>query len=366
MLHETSRSSTNYSCHAEKYFHEQLGLERKRSERSKRPLLLMTINFKGIRDVKDRNRAIKNALKSLALVTRAPDLIGWYEQPSTLGVLFTEIGFDFLPDSLQNRILETLRIAMDRRHFEDLHLRFHSFPEQSGDGSIEQRQAIFYSDVARNKRSRMFALAIKRSLDIFGSIACMVVFSPCFLLIPLGIKLTSPGPLLFRQERVGEDGKKFAFLKFRSMHADNNPSAHRLYVQDFIAGAASRKEGENGEAVYKLTNDGRITPFGHFLRKTSLDELPQFFNVLTGAMSLVGPRPPIPYEFEKYDVWHQRRVIEVKPGITGLWQVSGRSSTTFDEMVRLDLRYAREWSLWTDIKILIKTPVVVLVGRGAL
>ena len=124
-----------------------------------------------------------------------------------------------------------------------------------------------------------------------------------------------------------------------------------------IAGTAERKPSNgNGESVYKLTDDPRITPIGRFLRRTSLDELPQFFNVLMGQMSLVGPRPPINYEVEAYDLWHRRRVLEAKPGITGLWQVNGRNRIKFDEMVRLDLTYARTWSPWLDLKILMRTP----------
>ena len=126
------------------------------------------------------------------------------------------------------------------------------------------------------------------------------------------------------------------------------------------------KQAEGSKAaVYKLTNDPRVTPLGRFLRKTSLDELPQLFNVLLGNMSLVGPRPPLPYEYDRYDVWHRRRVFEVKPGITGLWQVTGRSRTTFDEMVRLDLNYAKAWSVWLDLKILSRTPMAVVSGDGA-
>jgi lipopolysaccharide/colanic/teichoic acid biosynthesis glycosyltransferase len=121
----------------------------------------------------------------------------------------------------------------------------------------------------------------------------------------------------------------------------------------------------NDQGVYKLTKDSRITPVGAFLRKTSMDELPQFLNVLKGEMSLVGPRPPIPYEVEAYDIWHRRRLLEAKPGITGLWQVCGRSRVNFDDMVRLDLQYARTWSLWMDIKILLRTPGAVLLGAGA-
>ncbi len=122
---------------------------------------------------------------------------------------------------------------------------------------------------------------------------------------------------------------------------------------------------QNGQTTFKLTRDPRVTPIGRFLRRTSLDELPQFFNVLLGEMSLVGPRPPIAYEFEAYDIWHKRRLLAVKPGITGLWQVKGRSRVTFDEMVRLDLRYASSWSLWLDIKILLETPRAVIGGVGA-
>src|SRR5207302_5240845 len=137
------------------------------------------------------------------------------------------------------------------------------------------------------------------------------------------------------------------FLKFRSMYANNDPRIHQEYVARLIEGKADLKHAKDSKTgVYKLTNDPRITPLGGFLRKTSLDELPQFLNVFIGNMSLVGPRPPVLYEFQRYDVWHRRRVLELKPGITGLWQVMGRSKTTFDEMVRLDLKYARAWSIW--------------------
>ena len=148
------------------------------------------------------------------------------------------------------------------------------------------------------------------------------------------------------------------------MYSNNDPRIHQEYVSNLIQGKADReKSGQS--CVYKLTNDPRITPLGRFLRKTSLDELPQLFNVLTGKMSLVGPRPPVPYEFEQYNIWHRRRVVEVKPGITGLWQVMGRSKTTFDDMVRLDLKYAKLWSISLDLKILLRTPIAVLSGEGA-
>jgi lipopolysaccharide/colanic/teichoic acid biosynthesis glycosyltransferase len=186
------------------------------------------------------------------------------------------------------------------------------------------------------------------------------------LLIAVAIKLTSKGPVLYRQVRVGRYGRRFTFLKFRSMYFKNDHKVHEEFVKRLIAGTADSAPASNGTgSVYKLTNDKRVTPVGKFLRKSSLDEFPQFLNVLRGEMSLVGPRPPIPYEFECYDTWHKQRLIAVQPGITGLWQVTGRSRTKFDEMVRLDLKYASSWTVWGDIKILFQTPRAVVSGEGA-
>jgi lipopolysaccharide/colanic/teichoic acid biosynthesis glycosyltransferase len=155
-------------------------------------------------------------------------------------------------------------------------------------------------------------------------------------------------------------------LKFRTMYTNNDPKIHQEYVQKFIAGTDGLDKSEGSDKpVYKLVKDPRVTFIGGILRKTSLDELPQFWNVLRGDMSLVGPRPPVPYEFEVYDIWHRRRVLEVRPGVTGLWQVSGRNRTRFDEMVRLDLRYCQTWSIWLDLKILLATPGAVINGGGA-
>ena len=150
------------------------------------------------------------------------------------------------------------------------------------------------------------------------------------------------------------------------MYTNNDSRIHQEFIQQFIAGQAGTNKIEPGKTgVYKITNDPRITAVGRFLRKTSLDEFPQFWNVLRGEMSLVGPRPPVPYEFQVYDTWHRRRVLEVKPGVTGLWQVSGRSRMSFDDMVRLDLRYSQCWSLGLDLRILMATPRAVLGGEGA-
>ncbi|MPZ20438.1 MAG: sugar transferase [Luteitalea sp.] len=204
----------------------------------------------------------------------------------------------------------------------------------------------------------------KRTLDIIGSATLLVLMSPILLLAALFVKLTSPGPILFRQERIGYMATPFTMLKFRTMQVNNDPALHRQYVTDFIK-FANHARASNDAAPFKIDNDPRTTAIGRLLRRTSMDELPQLWNVLRGDMSLVGPRPPIAYELEHYQPWHWRRVLEAKPGLTGLWQVTGRSRTTFDEMVRLDLRYARAKSLWLDLKILLATPRAVITGRGA-
>jgi lipopolysaccharide/colanic/teichoic acid biosynthesis glycosyltransferase len=203
---------------------------------------------------------------------------------------------------------------------------------------------------------------MKRAIDIVGGTLLALLCLPFCVLIALLVKATSKGPVLFRQQRVGQHGKQFTFLKFRSMYVDN---VHKEFVTQMITRELDRDKSERNQGVYKLTSDKRITRLGKFLRRTSLDELPQFINVLRGDMSLVGPRPPIPYELAAYQTWHRRRLLEVKPGITGLWQVTGRSTVDFDEMVRLDLRYATSWTPWLDLRILIRTPAAVIKGSGA-
>jgi lipopolysaccharide/colanic/teichoic acid biosynthesis glycosyltransferase len=200
-------------------------------------------------------------------------------------------------------------------------------------------------------------------MDIAGSVCALILLAPLFLLIAIAVKLTSCGPVLFRQERVGLNGRRFVILKFRTMYVASDPSIHEEYIERFIAGSIDAPR-DGAKPVYKLSDDPRVTPLGRLLRRTSLDELPQFFNVLTGAMSLVGPRPSLPYEVSRYADWHRQR-LAVKPGITGLWQVGGRSSLTFDEMVRLDITYAQSWSLWLDVRFLCRTIWVVVSGRGA-
>lgn len=204
--------------------------------------------------------------------------------------------------------------------------------------------------------------ALKRGLDIAFSGAVLLLGAPVFLVLGLLVKLSSPGPVLFRQVRLGRDGKPFDFYKFRSMHHNNDDEVHRRFCEEFINGTATSEDA--GRQVFKMVQDPRITPIGRFLRRTSLDELPQFWNVLRGEMSLVGPRPPICYELEHYQEWHKDR-LKVRPGLTGLWQVSGRSQVGFDEMVMLDLHYIRKWSLLLDLRIIARTLPVMVRGDGA-
>ncbi|MEY6432076.1 sugar transferase [Thioalkalicoccus limnaeus] len=208
-------------------------------------------------------------------------------------------------------------------------------------------------------------LISKRLLDLCGSLIGILLLAPVMIAAALAVKLTSSGPIIFRQVRLGKDGKPFKFLKFRSMRADADQSLHRRHVKALMARDEKDEAMCERKAWFKIEADPRITPVGRFLRQTSIDELPQLFNVLRGDMSLVGPRPPIPYEVESYSAWHLRRILEVKPGITGFWQVEGRGAVTFDDMVRLDLQYARHWTVLTDIRILLKTVIVVLQQRGA-
>jgi lipopolysaccharide/colanic/teichoic acid biosynthesis glycosyltransferase len=182
-------------------------------------------------------------------------------------------------------------------------------------------------------------------------------------LVALLIKIDSKGPILYAQERVGMDGRIFLVYKFRTMRMNADSEIHREYQRKFIAGAAEANVGDADSPAYKLRDDPRITGVGRILRRFSLDEVPQLFNVLRGDMSVVGPRPPIPYEVEAYELRHRRR-LDMKPGLTGLWQVSGRNRLPFEEMVKLDLFYIENWSLLFDLKIILRTVLVMLRGDG--
>ncbi len=352
----------------ENLFHSMLTLERRRAERSRKPFVLLLL------DANLENGAaeaiLRQAVDIVIASKRETDLVGWYKQGAILGVIFSEVNLEG-----ETPITETLRAKIEtafvkhlgRERAGKIAISLHIFPEnwdKNSSGWVADSK--LYPDLKRKGSRKRLPLVIKRAIDILGSGALLLVLSPFLAAIVALIKLTSKGPVIYKQERLGQFGARFKCLKFRTMYANNDPKIHQEYVQQFIAGKDGLNKSEGSDKpVYKLVKDPRVTFIGGFLRKTSLDELPQFWNVLRGEMSLVGPRPPVPYEFEVYDFWHRRRVLEIRPGVTGLWQVSGRNRTRFDEMVRLDLRYCQTWSIWLDLKILIATPGAVFNGGGA-
>jgi len=353
----------------EEHFANMLYLERKRSERSKKPFLLLLVNIGNDIDNADKNQIVKQIAPLLFSITRETDIKGWFQYNHTIGVIFTEInGVD--KKSLKQKMANYLMNTLKKDHFNKVQVSFYFFPEENNeiDKQNSPPNLKFYPEILKKESSNKIHLLIKRIMDVLGSIIGLIIFSPFFLLVPLFIKITSKGPVFFKQERIGRFGKKFTFLKFRTMYIDNDPNIHKEYIKKFICEQKSYID-QNGDGlqwnVFKIADDSRITPLGKFLRRSSIDEFPQFINVLKGEMSLVGPRPPIPYELENYDIWHKRRILEIKPGLTGPWQVWGRSSTTFDEMVRMEIRYIKEWSLWLDMKIILLTPWAVLIARGA-
>ena len=354
----------------EQSFHTMISLERKRTERSGKPFLLMLVDIQEDLPWGANSKTLAQIRSMLCSATRETDVQGWYKNDSVVGIMFTNIDVDDRTTIVRTmfvRISEIMRKGLTAEQFNGIRISFHFFPEE-WDHTLSRRPSnpTLYPDLSKRDNARKFFCAAKRMMDVIGSALLLIIAVPLLLLITVAIKLTSKGPVLFSQERVGQYGTPFIFLKFRSMYADNDDSVHKHYVRQLIAGTAERKPANgNGGGVYKLTEDPRVTRVGSFLRKTSLDELPQLFNVLKGDMSLVGPRPPIAYEVGAYQTWHRRRLLEAKPGITGLWQVNGRSRVKFDEMVRLDLQYARSSSLWLDLKILSQTPRAVLAGDGA-
>jgi len=351
-------------------FRRMIALERKRSERSRKPFMLLLLDMGDHLPSERNGRILGRILSALSLSTRDTDVTGWYSNNCVVGVMFTEIAIEeggSTPSTIITRITQTLQKNLTLEQFNRVTLSFHVFPEDwNHDAEQGPTNRTLYPDLSQREDGRKLSRTMKRMMDVLGSSLALAIFLPVLLVIAIAVKVTSEGPVFFRQRRVGQYGNPFVFLKFRSMYTNNDAEVHKQYVQRLIAGKADKHPSNgNGEGVYKLTKDSRITRVGAFLRKTSLDELPQFLNVLKGEMSLVGPRPPIPYEVDAYEIWHRRRLLEAKPGITGLWQISGRSRVKFDDMVRLDLQYARNWSPWMDIKILLRTPGAVVLGEGA-
>jgi len=357
-------------------FQGKLLFERQRTDRSGLPFLLILIELDFLRKKSKGTDAgnlagVENRLIAGILpLIRQTDMAGWFAYPDRIGVVYTLLCPEKQEenrDALLRRVKDLVAAVLPPEALKGVRISSHLYPTDFDGEKDSALKRCLYPGHGQSRRGRSAALGLKRMLDFAVSAAGLVLLSPALIVMALLVKTTSPGPVFFRQKRLGLQGTPFEFLKFRTMIADNDPSIHKQYVESLIGKNLPAQDGaaaEGGGPVYKLTDDPRVTRVGRFLRKTSLDEIPQFINVLKGEMSLIGPRPPIPYELEHYKPWHRRRIMEVKPGITGLWQVRGRSRCDFDEMVRLDLQYIREWSLWLDIKILLQTPWAMISGAG--
>jgi lipopolysaccharide/colanic/teichoic acid biosynthesis glycosyltransferase len=339
------------------HFLAQLHREKRRVDRSKAPLSLIIYRMaqrSGLSSI--------SALASQLLANkRETDIAGWLGD-DVLAVICPDTG-----DEGGQRFIDKIDAMSGDLHYS---VECLTYPDHLFDGLAAPVHAVhgpspllagqFGRDLSRE------AYWLKRPLDILGALVALALFAPVMLATALAIKLSSRGPVIFTQTRLGRWGVPFRFYKFRSMTVDNDDRIHRDYVKGLIGreGAGGDRTDTNG-AWYKIKADPRVTWVGRFIRRTSIDELPQLLNVLTGDMSLVGPRPPLSYEAESYRSWHLRRVLDIRPGMTGLWQVEGRGKLTFDEMVRMDLSYIRSCSLRLDLRILAKTAPVVLSCEGA-
>jgi lipopolysaccharide/colanic/teichoic acid biosynthesis glycosyltransferase len=348
-----------------------LSKERRRTDRSSTPFLLMLVDAERAKQLDETRTLLHRVCSCLLACLRETDVCGQYAEPSVLGILFTEINSnsaDPIEVVIRARVVAALSSQLDENEMNRLRITTHLYPDKWDRLDTDYRPSTpeLYRDLPDQMQERKVQHGLKRTMDVLGSAAALLLLSPLMLLLAVLTKLTSKGPILFKQRRLGQHGTPFVLLKFRTMHNASDPAIHKAFVSQFIrAGSLGDQSQPRDQKVYKITKDPRVTRLGRLLRESSLDELPQFWNVLKGDMSLVGPRPPIAYEVDNYDAWHRRRLLEVKPGITGLWQVCGRSRTEFNDMVRLDLQYAKTWSVWLDLKILFRTPLAVISGNGA-
>jgi lipopolysaccharide/colanic/teichoic acid biosynthesis glycosyltransferase len=337
---------------SEELFEDALVRERKRADRFEQTFVLLLLDVQECSDQQWKH--VVDALFQSAVDT---DVVGWFEQDTVVGLIRPLV--DVAPRETARLLGDKVRRNLARRltpkEVESCSIQWEIYSSASAPAAV-------MTAGARRTPQQVVRDVAKRALDILGSSALLIALAPVFAVVSALVKITSRGPVMFPQERVGAGGQPFTMMKFRTMHVNADPKIHQQYVENFIQSSGA---SGSSEKIFKIVDDPRITSIGHFLRRSSLDELPQFWNVLKGEMSLVGPRPPLPYEVARYKNWHRRRVLEAKPGITGLWQVTGRSRTTFDDMVRLDLRYAKRYSVWTDLKILMATPKAVISGKGA-
>jgi exopolysaccharide biosynthesis polyprenyl glycosylphosphotransferase len=348
---------------SEQLFKDALVRERRRADRCGQPFLLALV---ALEDSPSRKAVVlPAALEALRVTQRDTDVLGWLSRDSVAGLVMSGLGTDATTAAreVESRLRREIAWRLSADVFNHASVRVHLHAPVASDIANEDTSVDTLIDRVTADRSPVYA-AVKRTIDIVGSGLLLLLLSPLMLIAAAFVKLTSKGPIFFRQSRVGRMAVPFTMFKFRSMRTDTNATLHQAFVTQFIKSSALGQQTA-ADAPFKIAHDPRVTRVGRILRKSSIDELPQLWNVLKGDMSLVGPRPPLHYEVEQYEAWHRRRVLDVKPGITGLWQVAGRSRTTFDEMVRLDLRYARTQSVWTDIRILLATPRAVISGKGA-
>ncbi|MFQ5738694.1 MAG: sugar transferase [Acidobacteriota bacterium] len=353
-------------------FQSVLQLERQRAERSGNPLSLVLFDLEGVNGVQQRSRTTLREL--LQERTRSTDTVGWLDR-HRLGAV--------LPYTPYRGALNLAQDVCAQCGLE-IPFRVLTYPSDppggTGPSSRQDQTRLSSEPTPETPRTSASADEVKRGnprdpvdarnrdewpfwplhpipfwkrwIDIAGSLVGLILLSPILALIASAIKVTSPGPVFYEQDRIGYGGKPFRLIKFRTMHAAADQNQHRRYVRELISsgGSLAKLDGKD---------DPRIFPLGGFLRSSCLDELPQLFNVLRGEMSLVGPRPCLPYEAELFRLWHQRRFDSV-PGMTGLWQINGKNATTFAEMIRLDIRYEKNRSFWVDLHILAKTLPAIL------
>ena len=319
--------------------------ERYRSDRNNQKFSLVTF------DVTNLQTSLINPayfIDELFSRLRCSDEAGWLNERQ-IAVLLPETTTDGAQKLVHDFFINRLRADSVPQY------NVYMYPSINwNDQNVDGEQSVQSGEVHEKFVSDHRMPVWKRAIDIIGSSIGLLLLSPVLLMVAAVIKFVSPGSVFFRQQRVGKSGKVFTLYKFRTMHENNDTSLHSEYLKKLING-----ERDEEKPMVKINNDPRIIPFGNIIRSTCLDELPQLFNVLRGDMSLIGPRPPIPYEADEYLRWHTRR-FDITPGLTGLWQVSGKNRTTFKEMIRLDIKYAAERSLWLDLKILFKTPLVVV------
>ena len=334
---------------SDREFRRALEREKRRAERSQRALSLTVLRVPPEEDA-------GGLVAELLAIKRETDLVGWLDA-ATLAVLCVDTNAQGREGFLRKvtKLTAGRGVATDAATFPEA--LFDSLARGCAAGDAERLMA---------GEAERAGYAGKRTFDCLFAALALLVLAPLMLLVALVIALESPGPVIHRQKRLGRGGVPFTFYKFRSMWNDVDDRIHRDFVVGLIREGDAQPAPPGSRAnPYKLSGDARITRVGRFIRKTSIDELPQLFNVLRGDMSLVGPRPPLPYEAANYEPWHLRRILGIQPGLTGLWQVEGRSRVGFNEMVRMDLRYLRKCSFGLDLRILVRTVRVVLMCDGA-